>query len=303
MDLINGMRLFSRVVEKQGFAAAARSLGLSRSVVNKAVINLESPLGAQLLRRSTRQVTPTETGLAFYDRCTQILAEVDDALTAVRQLDDSPTGNLRINAPMSFGTLHLKPLVAEFMAQRPDLKIELVLSDRFVDPIEEGFDITLRIGEIQHVTSLISTQLLAVRRTLCAAPDYLRAFGEPASPRELKSHRCLHYGYQASRNQWRLSGPNGSKSYAINCELWSNNGQVLFDAAVRDQGIALLPTFIVGEALQTGMLRSILVDYAPPAIALHAVYPRHRHLSAKVRLFLELLEARFSGRARWDLVE
>ncbi|MEL6870891.1 MAG: LysR family transcriptional regulator [Pseudomonadota bacterium] len=297
------MRLFSKVVEKRGFAAAARSLGLSRSVVNKAVIGLEAHLGTQLLRRSTRQVTPTETGLAFYDRCADILADVDDAVSAITQLDGTPSGNLRINAPMSFGTMHLSALVTQFMREYPDVHVELVLSDRFVDPIEEGFDITLRIGQTQYVTSLISKPLVNIRRTLCAAPDYLHTHGSPDTPLQLKSHRCLHYGYQASHSQWRLTGPNGTKSYSIQCVLWSNNGEVLRDAAMAAEGIALLPTFIIGGALQTGELRSVLTDYTPPPIKLHALYPRHRHLSAKVRLFLDMLESRFSGRPYWDLVE
>jgi DNA-binding transcriptional LysR family regulator len=300
MDRIESMRAFTKVVETSGFAAAARKLGRSRSVVNKSVINLENALGTQLLRRSTRKVTPTETGLAFYDRCVQILSELDEAISAITDLQEHPRGNLRINAPMSFGTLHLSGVIAEFMQRHPDVHVELVLNDRFIDPIEEGFDVTLRAGAPSPSTSLITRDIVPAKRVLCASPGYLGEFGEPAGPVELKQHRCLHYGYLGSRSQWRLVGPDSDYSYAINCVMWSNNGQVLKDAAVHDQGIALLPTFIVGEALREGQLRTILTGYAPPEITLCALYPRHRHLSSKVQLFVDLLAERFSGRPSFN---
>ncbi len=302
MDRFESMRAFTRVVEMHGFAAAAREMGLSRSAVNKAVINLENDLGAQLLVRSTRKVTPTETGLAFYDRCLQILGDLDEAISSVRELQDRPTGNLRLNAPMSFGTQHLAPLVAEFMAGHPDLHVELVLNDRFVDPIEEGFDITLRVAEPDYPTSLISKPIVPARRVLCASPGYLERSGEPGSPRELKDHRCLQYGYSGSVHQWRLAGPDVEQAWPINCVMWSNNGETLKTAAISDQGIALLPTFIVGEELQSGALRTVLSGYQPSELVVSALYPRHRHLSAKVRLFVTLLEERFGGRPYWDLV-
>ncbi len=302
MHTLQSMRAFTKVVEMNGFAAAAREMGLSRSVVNKAVINLENELGTQLLVRSTRKVNPTETGLAFYDRCIQILGDVDEAIASVKELHDRPTGNLRINAPMTFGTQHLGIVVSDFMATHPDVHVELLLNDRFVDPIEEGFDITIRIAEPTYATSLITKQIVTARRVLCASPDYLDAAGEPSSPGELKEHRCLQYGYSGATTQWRLNGPDGEQSFPINCAMWSNNGEILRVAAARGQGIALLPTFIVGDALQEGTLRSILTHYTPTELVVSALYPRHRHLSAKVRLFLELLEQRFGGRPYWDLV-
>ena len=302
MDQLQSMRAFTKVVEMNGFAAAARAMGLSRSVVNKSVIRLENELGTQLLRRSTRKVTPTETGLAFYDRCIQILGDLDEAVASVKELHEQPTGNLRLNAPMTFGTQHLGTVVAEFMAAYPDLHVELVLNDRFVDPIEEGFDITIRIAEPAYSTSLITKEIVPARRVLCASPGYLEAAGDPEAPRDLKQHRCLQYGYSGTTTQWRLTGPEGEQSYAINCQMWSNNGEVLKTAALRDQGITLLPTFIVGAELQDGTLRSVLTDYAPLGLVVSALYPRHRHLSAKVRLFIELLEERFGGRPYWDLV-
>lgn len=303
MDKFEGIRVFTQVVEAGGFAAAARKMGVSRSVVSKYVINLENELGAQLLHRSTRQVAPTDTGRAFYDRCTQILSDFEEALSAVSELQETPTGNLRINAPMSFGTLHLSKLVADYMALYPHVHVELVLNDRFVDPIEEGFDITVRIAEPRSTTSLITREIVPAKRVICASPRYLETQGEPLHPNELRQHRCLHYGYQDSGSHWRVNGPDGEHSVAVGCVMWSNNGEALKDAAIEDQGIVLLPTLIVGEALQQGMLRTVLPDYSATEITLSALYPRHRHLSAKVRLFVELLVERFGDRPHWDLVQ
>ncbi len=305
MDKFESLRAFTHVVEQGGFAAAARTMGLSRSAVNKAVIALERELGVQLLRRSTRQVTPTEAGTAFHTQAKLILGQLDDAISAVREQDARPAGALRVNAPMSFGTLHLSPVIAEFIARWPAVHLELVLNDRFVDPIEEGFDVTLRAGEPRASTSLAAKEVAPVRRVLCAAPDYLAAHGEPMHPRELKAHRCLHYGYQDSGNLWRLANGGrsggGEQSFAIGCVMWSNNGEVLRDTAIAGGGIALLPTFIVGAALQQGQLLSVLADWAPPPIALCALYPRHRFVSPKVRAFVDLLGERFGDRPYWDL--
>jgi len=182
------------------------------------------------------------------------------------------------------------------MITYPEVHVELMLNDRFVNPIEEGFDVTVRVGEPHPSTSLITQEITAAKRVLCASPAYIKSYGEPTHPTELKSHRCLHYGYQESGSHWRLRGPDGEHSASINCVMFSNNGEVLKDAGVKDQGIALLPTFIVGDALRQGQLRTVLTDYEPSSITLCALYPSHRHLSAKVRFFVELLTKRFGDR-------
>lgn len=294
MNQLDSMRAFTKVVDAGGFAAAARELGVSRSVVNKQVIRLENELGAQLLRRSTRRVTPTETGLAFYQRCIGILGEIDEAFAAVSELQAEPRGPLRINAPMSFGYLHLASAVSQYMAAYPEVHVELLLNDRFVDPIEEGFDLTVRVGEPQATTSLVTRELTSMPRVLCASPEYLERHGEPTHPDDLRLHRCLHYGYQTSGNLWRLQGPSGERSYPVNCTMWSNNGDVLKVAAAAGQGIAFLPAFIVGDLLRSGALQRVLPSYPPAAIALCALYPRHRHLTTKVRLLIDLLERNFA---------
>jgi DNA-binding transcriptional LysR family regulator len=203
---------------------------------------------------------------------------------------------------MSFGTLHLPDIICTFMETYPDMRVELALNDRFVDPLEEGFDVSIRVSEPRYSTSLVTQAMASVRLVLCASPRYLSEHGEPRAPTELLQHRCLHYGYQASRVQWRLSGPDGEQSVSVNCAMWSNNGEVLAAAACRDRGIALLPSFIAGAFLQTGSLRSLLCDYAPEPLTLCALYPRHRHLSSKVRLFVDCLSDAIGDRPYWDLV-
>lgn len=297
MDRFLAMQAFTKVVDAGGFAAAAREMGLSRSAVNKYVIALETELDTQLLQRSTRQASPTEMGMLFYDRAITILCDMEEAIAAVTQLQEQPRGKLRINAPMTFGFLHLSPVIADFMARYPEVQIDMMLNDRFVDPIEEGFDITVRIAEPPESTSLITRKIAPVRRLLCASPAYLATHGEPQEPRDLRKHRCLHYGYQASGNQWKLAGAKGEFSIQVNCVIWSNNGDSLKQVALRDQGIALLPDFIVGEEIRNGSLRTLLDDYCPSDIALCAIYPRYRRQSTKTRLFIEALVEAFGGKA------
>lgn len=293
MNKFEGIRAFTRVVASGGFAAAAREMGVSRSAVNKLVINLENQLGVQLLHRSTRQVSPTETGLAFYERCVAILAELEEAEQAVTQLHEEPRGRLRVNAPMSFGTMHLAPALADFLVQYPDLQVQLTLSDRFIDPIEEGFDVTVRIAQPQETASLIVHELVPAKRVLCAAPTYLTVHGVPTHPTELHHHSCLHYGHLATENQWKLIGSDGEHTVSIHGPLCSNNGEVLREAAIRGLGITLLPTFIVGEDLNQGILQTVLPDYYPPELTIYAIYPINRHLSTKIRLFVDFLKERF----------
>ncbi|MCL6435979.1 MAG: LysR family transcriptional regulator [Leptolyngbyaceae cyanobacterium HOT.MB2.61] len=293
MDKFESIRAFTQVVSAGGFAAAAREMGMSRSQVNKLVIALENELGVQLLHRSTRVVTPTETGLAFYERCVEILASLEEAERSITQLQVEPRGRLRVNAPMSFGTMHLAPALADFLGQYPDLQVQLTLSDRFIDPIEEGFDVTVRIARLQESASLIVHPLMSAQRVLCAAPSYLEVNGTPTHPDELDHHSCLHYGQLAIENHWTLIGPDGEYTIAVKGVLCSNNGEVLRDAAVRGLGITLLPTFIVGKELQQGTLQIVLPDYHPPELSISVIYPVNRHLSTKVRLLIDFLQERF----------
>lgn len=294
MDKFESMRAFTQVVESGGFAAAARVMGLSRSAVNKLVMHLEDELQVQLLHRTTRKVVPTDTGRAFYERCVNILGDLQEAEIAITQLQEEPKGTLRINAPMTFGTLHLAPIVADFLQQYPDLKIELTLDDRTIDPIAEGFDITLRIAQPVVSPSLIVHELETVQMVICAAPSYLAQQGTPAHPSDLKRHACLHYGHLSTANSWTLMGATETYEVNIHGPLCSNNGEALRDAAVRGLGIALLPLFIVKADLEAGRLQAILCDYRPPDISICVMYPVNRHLSAKVTLFTEFFRSRYA---------
>jgi len=300
MNMIESMRAFKQVVESGGFAAAARELGQTRSTINKQVVKLEDRLGVQLLIRSTRSVRPTEAGAAFHERCLGILSDLDESISAIRELNVSPQGRLRVNAPMSFGTMYLTSVVAQFMRNYPDVQVELALTDRLVDPIEEGFDVTIRISEPRVLTSLISKEISRSRRVICASPGYIETFGAPEHPRDIRQHRCLHYGYHEAGGHWQLTGPDGEHSVPINCAMWANNGEALRDAAVQDQGITIIPEFIAGSELQAGRLVEILSPYQPHEVVIYATYPRHRHLSSKVRMFVQFINEHVGEPAAWQ---
>jgi len=302
MDKLVSMRAFTRVVSHGAFSTAARELGLSRAAMSKHVIQLEEELGVQLLQRTTRRVTPTESGLAYYERCVAILGDIEEADLAVSQLQTEPRGVLRINAPMSFGTLHLGQAVADFLLQYRNVRVQLILNDRIIDPLEEGFDVTVRIADLP-ASSLIARKIVPARRVVCAAPSYLKRRGVPAHPNDLRTHDCLNYGFLTTGMRWKLTGAGGDHWIETNWVLCTNNAEVLCDAAVKGLGIALLPTFIAGRDLQAGTLRAVLPEYQAPAISIYAVYPPNRHLSAKVRLFIDFLIKRFGNRPYWDLVD
>lgn len=277
-------------------------MGVSRALVNKQVHQLEKHLGAQLLRRSTRVVTPTETGLAFYERCRFLLDEMDNAITEVSQLQGDLKGNLRVNLPMSFGIGYMGRVIADFMASYPDIHVEVSLNDRFIDLIEEGFDLTVRISDPEWSTSIVAEPFSQTEVLLCASPGYAASI-DLNHIGDLKTARCLHYGLQQSGQRWQLHGPEGIVSTAVNCVMWSNNGHILKAAALNHQGIAMLPTFIMGGELQHGLLQRVLPDYAMPPMDISLLYPRHHYLSRKVRAFVDFVKNCFSGRAPWSLVD
>ncbi len=301
MDRFSALQALVSVVEAEGFAAAARRLGKSRSSVNRLVIDLEDQLGTQLLNRTTRHVAPTANGLAFYQRAKAILSSLDEAERAMSDAQEHATGQLRINAPMSFGTLYLGPALSDFMLLHPDVRVELTLNDRIVDIIEEGYDLTVRIAEPEEEATFVDFRLCAIQRLLCASPDYVGKNGAPATPTELRGHACLNYGMQATDNRWRLLGPDGPVTVRLDSVLCSNNGEVLRDGAVKGLGIALLPGFIAGPELQAGRLVTVMEQYQASELTLSVIYPPSRHLSAKVRLLTDFLTDRFGENPGWEL--
>lgn len=293
------MSAFAKVVAAGSYAEAARRLGLTRSAVSKAVMELEQLLGARLLDRTTRRVTPTEAGRAYYERVASILADVEETELQISRLHEEPRGVLRINAPMSFGILYLGQAVAEFMARYPELRIELVLNDRFIDPLEEGVDVTVRIGALAD-SSLIARRLAPARRVLVASPQYVDRYGAPRTPHELAEHRCLAYGHMAAAQRWQLAHGSEVVTVQIAATLCSNNGEVLRAAALAGNGIANLPTFLVGPDIAAGRLVSVLSDHPPTELGIFALYAPNRYLAAKTRLFIDFLAARFGAEPAWD---
>jgi DNA-binding transcriptional LysR family regulator len=293
MDKFAGLRAFVQVVDAGGFAVAARQMGLSRSTVNRLVIELEDGLGVQLLQRSTRRVSPTPTGVAFCDRARAILADLAEAEQAVTQLQAEPRGMLRVNAPMSFGTMELAPAIAQFARQHPDLQLQLTLEDRRIDPIEEGYDLVLRIGEPPVAASLVVQQLMTIPLGLFAAPGYLALRGSPLQPADLKDHACLHYGHLATPSEWQLQGQDGPHRFQVTGPFCANNGEALRAAAIAGLGIVLLPQFIVAGAVAEEALQPVLADYPPASLILCALYPVNRHLSVKVQRLTQFLMERF----------
>ncbi|MGK7933320.1 MAG: LysR family transcriptional regulator [Microcystaceae cyanobacterium] len=293
MDKFESLRAFAQVVEEGSFAAAARKMQLSRSAVNKMVINLENNLKVQLLYRTTRQVTPTDTGLAFYEQCIEILNHLEEAELAVSQQQSEPKGILKINAPMSFGISCLGSQIATFMKRYQEIKIQLTLEDRFVDPISEGYDIVIRIGQPPQASSLVIHKIATISRVICAAPSYLNVRGIPQTIKDLKHHSCLHYGYLTSGCQWTFIHAGKEENVAIDGMFCSNNGEVLRDVAVKGLGIIILPTFIIEKELKEEKLQSILPNYQPTELTLLVIYPVNRHLSTKVQLFTQFLQDSF----------
>ncbi len=299
MDRITGLSVFAKVVEGSSFAAAARHFGLSPAMVSKHILALEERLGARLLNRTTRRVSPTEIGRVFYERATRILADIDDAEQEAGALQATPRGLLRLNGPLSFGTRHLAPAIADYLTACPAVEIDVTLSDRVADLVEEGFDLAIRIGRLAD-SSLIARRIAPCLLVACAAPAYVTKHGAPQRPADLAAHNCLGYSYAALRNEWRFSGPDGVESVRVSGRLNANNGDLLRLAALRGEGIVLQPSFLVGDDLAAGTLVPILPGYAPDEIVIQAVYPHSRQLSVKVRSFVDFLVARFGQEPEWD---
>jgi len=301
MDRLSGMEVFRQVAEDGGFSAAGRSLGLSKSVVSKQVQALEQHLGVRLLNRTTRRLSLTEAGHRYLGRCVAILDELEDAERAVTELTANPRGVLRINVPVSFGLLHLSPLMPEFLRRHPDLEVEVTLNDRFVDLVDEGYDAAVRVTRLEDST-LIARRLAPCSSWLCAAPDYLARRGTPDRPEALARHNCLVYAYGRQTKEWRLTGPDGREHrVAIHGNLRANNGELLLEAAEQGEGIVLMPDFIAHRAVRDGRLQRILTGYRTPQINVYAVYPYTRHVSAKVRVFVDYLVERMGERPSWCL--
>jgi DNA-binding transcriptional LysR family regulator len=301
MDRFQSLVAFARVVEAGSFARAADRLDLSVSAVSRHVADLESHLGARLLNRTTRRLSLTESGQAFYERCVQLLADLEEAEEAVTAGAIVPRGTLRMTASISFGAGYLAPAIAEFRQRHPQLRFDIELSDRAVDLVDERIDVAIRIGGIGS-QALIGRRIGTAQMVCCASPSYLARHGTPRTPADLADHACLTYEYSSDGNLWRFTDAAGeSHDVKVTGFAHSNNGAMLAALAVAGVGVTVEPDFILAPDVRAGRLVRILRDYAPPTINIHAVYPSRRHLSAKVRAFIDFLALRFERDPQWRL--
>lgn len=299
MDPLDGIAAFVSVIDAGSFSAAARRLKLSKSAVSAHLRRLEQRLGVRLLHRTTRRLAVTEAGAAYYRHCARILAEAEAAEQAASALQREPRGTLRISAPDSFGWMHVAPAIPDFLARYPELALDIALSPKPVNLVDEGIDLAIRIGVIED-PSLVVRRLAPSRFVLCAAPAYLDRAGVPREPRDLASHQCLCVSLVSWGNAWRLIGAKGEERVAVSGVLRSNNAEMLRCAALDGLGIALLPSWSVGDELASGRLKRVLPDWEPPASSIYAVYPGNRLLTAKVRAFVGHLVRRFGPVPYWD---
>jgi DNA-binding transcriptional LysR family regulator len=281
------MRIFVATVDARNFTTAANRLSLSKQFVSRRVMALEDALGVRLLIRNTRKLAVTDLGQEFYERARRILAEVTDAEQAMSLQRATPHGLLRVSAPMSFGMVHLSPLVSQFLKKHPDVRFDMELSDRTVDVVGEGFDMAIRIGTLADST-LIAQKLAEVRMVACASPQYLRRRGTPAAPADLERHACLLYGH-GGPTSWEFVLDGVSKAVEVHGPLRANNGELIRDAAMAGLGIARLPDFIVAAGIKAGQLVGVLEPFLPHASALYAVYPQHRQTSTTIQAFTAFL--------------
>lgn len=303
MESLAGMEVFVRVVRAGSFSAAARSLNQTPSAVSKQIGRLEDRLGARLFNRTTRRLGLTEVGAAFHERAQRILSEVEDAEQAVSRLNEAPRGTLRLDTPTAFGRLYVAPLVPRYLARFPEMRIDMTLNDRYIDPLEDAVDLVIRIGELSD-SSLIARRLARNRRVVCGAPGYFARHGLPQRPADLARHNCLVYTYRAARNDWpfvcREREAEAPEVVRVQGNLETNNAETLHAAALAELGIGLFPLWLAGPDLVAGRLVRALPAFHVPDSAVYAIYPPGRHLSPKVRSFVDFLAEEAARTWTWD---
>ncbi|WP_024871998.1 LysR family transcriptional regulator [Tolumonas lignilytica] len=295
MDHLRNLSALIAVVECGSFVAAAQRMHSSKAAVSRYIQELETYLGVRLLQRSTRRIALTEAGRDYYQRTKQILVDLDDANSAVGANNASLVGNIRVNAPLTFGTRYLAPLWAEFMERHPSITLDIELNDRRVDLLEEGFDLAIRIGNLAD-SSLVSRRLSNSHAVLCASPAYLEKYGTPTTPEELAQHQAISYSYLPTGDIWHFySAKQGERAINIKARMHTNNGDTIRAVVLAGQGIALQPIFQVGPDIQEGKLVTFMTEWAGPSFGIHAVYPSRKHLSLKVKTLIDYLAEKLAG--------
>lgn len=301
MERLEEMMTFAKVVETKSFSAAALALATSKSLVSKQIGNLESALGVRLLNRTTRRMSLTEIGAAYYEHCARIAQEIDAAAQTVTQLQAEPRGVLRLTSPVIFASLHLAPALGTFLQRYDQVEVELNATDRVVDIVEEGYDLAIRITD-NPAPNMVARKIAPVRWVTCAAPAYLERCGTPRTLQELSKHQCLVYqGIPALRSGWRYQSGNREVSLPVSGKFRVNNSEVLLQLALDGMGIVLFPTYILGQYLKSGRLVEILPDSVANAdTSLYATYLPNRYMQPKVRAFIDHLMAHFGAEPHWD---
>ncbi|WP_205891097.1 LysR family transcriptional regulator [Pseudomonas frederiksbergensis] len=296
MDRLTSMGAFVMAAESGSYASAAERLGLSPQMVAKHVAALEQRLGARLLNRTTRRQSLTELGSAYYERCKHILNEAQAADSLAQIMNDTPRGKLKISAPVTFGSYSLMPFVTEFLRQHPEVEIDLHLTDRFVDLVEEGYEVTFRIGPLT-ASSLTARPLAPYRLVACAAPSYLTDRGVPQIPDDLKNHECLGYAYwsRPADREWVFCKGSAVERVQVVSRLQVNESKALLSAALDGFGIVLGPEDFLEPALRSGELVRLLADYEAPSRQMHLLYTANRQRTAKLRRFIDAAFARFGA--------
>ncbi len=300
MDRFEELQTFTAVVESGNFSAAAERLNLAKSAVSRRIGELEARLGVQLLNRTTRRLSLTDAGHTFYEHCARLLGDLAEAEQAVASGQAALGGRIRMAAPLSFGLLHLEPALSEFLLAHPDVELDLDLSDRQINLVEEGFDLAIRIGELSDST-LVAKRLAPIHFVNCASPEYLRQHGTPSTPQELINHYGLAYGYISTGQQWTFVGDDGSTTTVkVRPRMRANNGDALQQAAIAGLGVLAGPTFIAYRAVAAGQLQVIMPGYRMASMAAFAIYPSRRHLPQRVRVLIDFLAERLGDEPYWD---
>jgi len=301
LENLTDIAIFVQVVDSGSFTAAAERLELSKSVVSKYITRLENKLGVRLLNRTTRRLSLTEAGRIFYSRSLRGLQQIEEAENEVLCLQDAPRGTLRLNTPMSFGILHIAPQLADFLALYPELSVDMNLDDRKVDLVEEGFDLAVRISDLPD-SSLVARRLGPCRHVVCATPDYLQRYGIPRTPEDLRKHNTITYRYQESPNEWHFLSPEkeGYVSVPVSGSIQMNNSLALRETLLQGVGITLTPTFVVGPDIRAGRLQPVLSNYHTAELSIYIIYPQRRHLSPKVRAFIDFMAERITDSPYWE---
>lgn len=296
---IADLLIFATVVAQRSFSAAATELGVSKSVVSKHVSALEASLGSKLLNRTTRSLTLTDSGRALYEHAARIAEEYEQSKAAVSRLSAEPAGTLRMTAPTSFATHHIAPFMPEFLRRYPKLAVELILDDNIVNLAAEALDLGVRIAQ-EAAPNLVARRLASIRRVIVASPAYLNRNRRPAHPRQLTEHNCLYYPLLTPEQRWHFRRAGKTESVAISGNLRVNSSEALHQAALAGLGIVSLPTFIVGDDIQSGRLRPLLGQWELNTSAVYAMYLPTRHLAPKVRVLIDFLLQKFGPTPYWD---